>query len=405
MDPAGQTLHPADEAQLAEAVAAAVASETPVAVAGGGTRSGLGRPVEAGALIDTRGMSGVLFYEPGELVLSARAGTPLAEIVAMLDAEGQELACEPMDFAALSGLDPAEASGTLGGMVAAGVAGPRRIRAGAVRDHVLGFRCVTGRAEPIKSGGRVMKNVTGYDLSKLVTASHGTLCVLTEVTVKVLPKPETQATLVLHGLDDAAAVAALTRASGTPHEGSSFAHVPEGTSPDGIARTAIRLEGPEVSVSARVADMIRDVAGSAETSTLDAGASATFWNDLRDGLPVVAGEGQVWRISVAPTAGPVVMTAIRAAGVPVLAHAYDWAGGLIWLRVEAAGDAHADAIRAAVAAAGGGHATLFRADDDVRRAVPVFQPQPSALAALTARVKHAFDPVRVLNRGRMREDL
>ena len=342
-------------------------------------------------------------YEPNELVLSARAGVPLSEIEALLDQHGQQLAFEPMDYGLLF---RAEAGGaTIGGVIAVNAAGPRRIKAGAARDHLLGFRCVTGRGELVKSGGRVMKNVTGYDLSKLVCGSYGTLALLTELTLKVLPKPETECTLLAIGADEAESLALLRRATATPCEPSALAMLPAGAALalDADA-AAIRLEGPAISVTARRDDLVARLArGGLRFETLDEYDSKTLWRGLRDAAPVAAKVGQVWRMSVAPSEGFAVVERIRRAGAPVLAHFYDWAGGLIWLCLETAPDAYAAVVRSAVDASGG-HATLIRASEETRATVDVFHPQPAALAALTRRVKESFDPAHILERGRMRAE-
>ena len=405
-----ETLFPRDERDAAEAVTSAIANGTPLEVRGAGTKTGLGRPVEASFCLSTAGMNGVSLYEPSELVLSAGAGTPLRDITDLLDARGQEFAFEPMDYGALYGKAPG--SGTIGGLVAVNASGPRRIKAGAARDHLLGFRAVSGRAEAFKSGGRVMKNVTGYDLSKLVTGSHGTLAVLTEVTVKVLPKAEAEETLLMLGLGDVEAIGVLTEASGRPHEVSSFAHVPAAAAASlhgtfgGQSVTALRLEGPPVSIAKRKQDLLahfnarcpefrrsrsghvqrlldkparRHPAGRTRCGYLASLHSPHRWATRR-GVP---SNGAAFLSGAGSTIGPAVS---------------------VWLATEPAPDSHEEPIRAAVNAVGG-HATLIRAAESVRAAVPVFHPQPAALAALSARVKNSFDPQRVLNRGRMREDL
>ncbi len=405
-----ETLAPRDESELTEVVAAALANATPLEVAGAGTKRELGRPMAVEKRVSTRGMSGVTLYEPSELVLTAKAGTGLREIADLLSQQGQELAFEPIDYGVLYGGEPL--SGTAGGLVAINACGPRRIRAGAARDHVLGFRGVSGRAEVFQSGGRVMKNVTGYDMSKLMTGSFGTLAVLSEVTLKVLPKAETEQTVVIAGLDDGAGGGILTEASGLPHEVSSLAHVPaeaakalSGDVCGGAAVTALRLEGPEISVTQRTQDVIDHFRSRVlDFDTLGEGASTTFWSEIRDVVPLAGRTAQIWRISTAPAAGPELISALVSADIGLAAHYFDWAGGLIWLAMEPSADANAVVIRTAVEGAGG-HATLVRADDAVRSETPVFHPQPRALAALTARVKTSFDPERILNRGRMREDL
>lgn len=390
-----------DEADAVDAICAANSRGVSCAVVGGGSKSGLGRHAPQAQALSTAALNGVTLYEPNELVLSARAGTGLSEIEALLDAHGQQLAFEPMDYGPLLG---AEAGGaTMGGVVAVNASGPRRIKAGAARDHLLGFRCVTGRGELVKSGGRVMKNVTGYDLSKLVCGSYGTLALLTELTLKVLPKPETECTLLAIGADAAESLALLRRAAATPCEPSSLAMLPAGAAPMALDANAaaIRLEGPAISVTARRDDLVARLADDGvRFETLDARDSTALWRGLRDAAPVAAHAGQVWRISAAPTEGFGVVERIRRAGAPMLAYFYDWAGGLIWLCLEAAPHAHAAVVREAVDALGG-HATLIRASEETRTMVGVFHPQPAALAALTRRVKESFDPAHILERGRM----
>ena len=385
-----EELAPRDEAELEEAIAWAAAHEVPLAVEGEGSKRGFGHAVEAGRRLTTAAMRGVSLYEPAELVLTAGAGTPLREIQGLLDQQGQQLAFEPADYGVILG-GPA-GRGTIGGAVAVNASGPRRIRAGAARDHVLGFRAVSGRGEPFKSGGRVMKNVTGYDLSKLMAGSHGTLGVMSEMTVKVLPKPETEETVLFRGLGDAAAVALMTAASGLPAEVSGFAH-----SPDGGGRTGLRLEGPAVSVASRRESLLAHFGGEAEV--LADAASRAFWEDVRDVRPLAGRGEQLWRLSVAPADGAAVAARLAERGVPIAGRLYDWAGGLLWLALEAG--RHGGALREGLA----GHATCVRAPDAVRAAEAVFHPQLPALAALSRRVKESFDPKRILNPGRMGEGL
>ncbi len=413
-----EIVKPRDEDEVLAAVQAARDDELPVEVLGHGSKRGLGRPVEAQRQIDVSGLTGVTLYEPAELVMTARPGTPLADIAKLLDEHNQELAFEPMDP---SKLWPGNSIGTLGGTVAVNAGGPRRIKAGAARDHLLGFRAVSGRGDIFKSGGQVMKNVTGYDLSKLIAGSHGTLAVLTAVTLKVLPRADTERTVLLHGLDERQAVAALNEASGLPYEMSSFACLPDGTwaGLEPGCCVALRLEGPAVSVNKRFEELAATFGGRGRIGDLDERASRLFWAAVRDAEPVAVATGPVWKISVAPTQGAEVVSALQAAGVPLARWYYDWAGGLVWLGLHDAGgaggqvaeqvagraangggDAGATAIRA-VLARFDGHATLMRAPEGVRATVPVFHPQPAALAALSRRVKASFDPLGILNRGRL----
>lgn len=395
------TFTPQSPEDVLAAIAWAVAEETPVEVLGHGSKRGIGRPAQSEHTVDLSGLSGVTLYEPEELVLSARAGTPLAEITALLAENRQELAFEPMDYGPLLG-GPA-GRGTIGGVLMANLSGPRRIRAGAARDHALGIAAVSGRGEAFKSGGRVVKNVTGYDLSKGLAGSWGTLAVATDVTFKVLPAAETEATLAIGGLDDAAAAAAMAEAMGSSAEVSGAAHLPELVAPglleapDG-AQTVLRLEGFGPSVAYRAEALAALMAAHGPVRRIEEEASRALWRAIRDCAPFADGTmAPVWRVSMAPGDGHRMVAALRMeAGVNAF---YDWQGGLVWLRMEA--DPEADLLRALIARCGGGHATLVRAEPALRATVPVFQPQPEALAALSARLRAQFDPHGILNPGRM----
>lgn len=398
-------LAPENSEQVVEAVAWAAAEGAPLEIFGRGSKRAFGRPVQAAHSLDLSRLDGITLYEPEELVLSARTGTPLAAIEAALDEQRQMLAFEPMDLGPLLGGPPAMAS--IGGVLACNLSGPRRIKAGAARDHFLGVVAASGRGELFKSGGRVVKNVTGYDLCKLLCGSYGTLAVMTDVTMKVLPRPQKTYTVLVLGLDDATAAQAMSRALGSPHEVSGAAHLPAAQAAKsgvsyvagaGASVTALRLEGPGPSVEYRCAALRRELSDLGATEELHSQNSLAFWRELRDVQAFVGDrDTAVWRISVAPTAGPGVVAAIGAGEA-----FYDWGGGLIWLSLplNGKGDAGAAAVRAAVAAVGG-HATLIRAPLELRAAAPVFQPQDAAMAALTQRVKDGFDPKRILNPGRM----
>ncbi|MGH6869624.1 MAG: FAD-binding protein, partial [Methylocella sp.] len=349
--------------------------------------------------LDLSRLSGVTLYESGELVFSALAGTPIETIETMLAKNGQELAFEPMSFAALYG----SGGGTLGGAIMANLSGPRRIKAGAARDFVLGVKAVSGRGEAFKAGGRVVKNVTGYDLSRGLAGSFGTLAVATEVTLKVLPHGETSATLILAGLDPAPAVKALCAAMGAPADVSGAAHLPPfaaKTQGYSTSITAVRLEGFAPSVAGRLDRLEAMLKDLAPTARLDAADSQKLWRAVRDVAPLAfPPEKIIWKISVAPTAGPkVAETIARAQDAKTL---FDSSGGLVWLALDPCPGAAAELIRQAVAANGGGHATLIRAPAETRGEVPVFEPQPNGLAALSRRLKAAFDPYAILEPRRM----
>ncbi|MCR4281891.1 MAG: glycolate oxidase subunit GlcE [Bauldia sp.] len=385
-------LSPGDEPVLAAAVADAASRKTPLAIVGGGTRTGLGRPMQTAATLSTANLTGVTLYEPSELVLSARAGTPLAEVESLLASNRQRLAFEPPSHHQLYGI---AGESTIGAVAAANLSGPRRIQSGAARDSLIGVRAVTGRGDIVKSGGRVMKNVTGYDLVKFLAGSYGTLAVLSEVTFKVLPLPETETTLVIDGLSDVRAVSALSAALGSPFSVSGAAHVP-----GRVARTCVRIEGFAASVDSRADRLVSLLSAYGPVERLDPAASADLWRSIRD-LDALAkpADRPLWRVSVRPGDGPVIAAATRVSmDADIL---YDWGGGLVWI---AGGgdrpDAGASVIRAAVASVGG-HATLVRAPDDVRLAVDVFQPLPAPLMDLTRKLKASFDPAGILNPGRM----
>jgi len=372
------------EAELAEMI---VGAEGPLRIRGGGTRD-VGRPVD-GAVLETGGLSGISLYEPGALTMVAGAGTPLAEIEAALAAEGQRLAFEPGDWRGLLG---SEGASTIGGVVAANVSGPRRIQAGACRDFMLGVRFVDGAGRIVKNGGRVMKNVTGYDLVKLMCGSWGTLGVLTEVSFKVLPVSEATGVLLCEGLDDVAAVKALSRALGSPWEVTGAAHLQKGL--DGAPVTMIRLEGLEASVAYRTEALRERLADIGDfTVETDPDRTAAGWRYIGDVEPFQGRSGDVWRVSVTPSDGPGVVARIDGAEA-----VYDWGGGLIWLLVPEG--QRAAEIRQAVADVGG-HATLFRASEAMRRQVPVFQPQPEPLARIEAGLRAKYDPRGILNPGLM----
>lgn len=388
------TYTPADETELADVIAGAAAKKTPLAIVGGGTRAGLGRPVQAAATLSTAKLSGIMLYEPAELVLSARAGTPLAEVEAALAAKSQRLAFEPIDHRGIfgSGGEP-----TVGAVAAANLSGPRRIQVGAARDSLIGVRAVTGNGIVVKSGGRVMKNVTGYDLVKFLAGSFGTLGVLSEVTFKVQPMPETEATLAITGLRDADAVAAMSAALGSPFFVTGAAHSPADESEP--ARTYVRIDGFAASVADRAGRLRTLLADFGTADILAEATSHSLWLTILDldGLsaPLTT---PIWRVSVKPTDGPAIAAAARAAFPARIL--YDWGGGLVWIAGGEGPDAGAAVIRAAVASVGG-HATLVRASETVRNAVEVFEPQPAPIMDLTRKLKATFDPAGILNPGRI----
>ncbi|MFT3989057.1 FAD-binding protein [Aestuariivirga sp.] len=372
-------LTPSTPQELADMIAQATG---PFELVGLASKRGLGRPVQAAHTLDLSAFSGIIAYEPEELILEAGPATPMREIDALLKARGQQLAFEPPDLSHLLGTD----CGSLGGVIACNLSGPRRLKAGAARDHILGVSGVTGRGDIVKAGARVVKNVTGYDLPKLITGSYGTLMAMTSVIVKVLPAPETEQSLLIEGLSDAEAVKAMSLAMQSPFEVSAAAHVPG-------QGTLLRLEGVLPSVNKRREELLAIMPS--RTQVIDAEASCARWLAIRD-VEIFKDPRQMWRLSVTPSEAPAIV-----AGIAAKADArwfYDWAGGLIWLDLPSTEDAHAALVRGALTS---GHATLVRAEPGIRANVDVFQPQAPALSALAARVKASFDPQGLLNPGRM----
>ncbi len=372
-------MKPDSEAALADLIKSA---NGPLSVEGGGTR---GMAPEGNA-VSVAGLSGITLYEPGALTLVAQAGTPVEEIDRVLAKEGQRLAFEPMDHRVLL---RTQGRPTFGGVIAANVSGPRRIQGGAARDYALGVRFVDGTGEVVKNGGRVMKNVTGYDLVKLMSGSFGTLGVLTEVSVKVLPIPETQATLMLRNLSDAQAVGAMSRAMASPYEVTGAAHCAKIDKQTPV--TLLRLEGFEASVKYRIdalKDLLAETQADMEVACRD--MSERLWESVRDVSEMEELEGDVWRVSCKPSEAATLAAASGASG-----WYFDWGGGLIWVRMPRGSD-----LRARLGAFEG-HATLVRADRETRQALGVFQPQSAGLERLSAGLRARFDPRGILNRGLM----
>ncbi|MBW8853075.1 MAG: FAD-binding protein [Bradyrhizobium sp.] len=404
------TLKVRDAKDVEEVVRAAIANEQPLEIIGHGSKRSIGHAMATNAVLDVSALNAITAYEPNELIVTLQAGAPLADVLSLIDAKNQQFAFEPMNTAPLLGTP---ALGTIGGMIAAGLAGPRRIKAGGARDHLLGAQAVSGFGDSFKTGGKVVKNVTGYDLCKLLAGSWGTLSIMTEVTLKVMPKPEAERTLLLRGLDDAAANKAMTAALGSPFDVSGAAHLPTSafrTKIEGLgdiagqseALTVLRLEGITASAAHR-AGSLRELLAPFGTATLvEDTVSAALWTTIRDVLPFAAdgalGAWPVWRIVCPPASGAALGTLLaRETGGELI---YDWGGGLIWAAVPPKPDAHATAVRERANAAGG-HATLIRAAEDIRRTIDVFHPQCPGLAALSERVRASFDPKTILNRGRL----
>jgi glycolate oxidase FAD binding subunit len=405
------TLKVRDAKDVEAAVRAALAGEQPLEIIGHGSKRLIGQPMATNALLDLSDLSAVTAYEPTELIITVEAGAPLADVKSLIDSKNQQFAFEPIDTAPLLGTPKL---GTIGGMIGAGLAGPRRIKAGGVRDHLLGAHAVSGFGDSFKAGGRVVKNVTGYDLCKLLAGSWGTLAVMTEVTLKVMPRPESERTLVLRGLDDVTANRAMTAALGSPFDISGAGHLPnsafratlEGLGELGYqqqAVTLLRLEGIDASVAHRTDALAKTLSPFGPAEILTDAASGAIWSSIRDVQPFAAngalGAWPVWRIVCPPAMGGALgqQLARDTDGFVI----YDWGGGLIWAALPPKPDAQAALVRQGVNAAGG-HATLLRASAEVRANVDVFHPQQSGLAALGERVRLGFDPKNILNRGRLR---
>ena len=399
---------PASADQLHDVIGWAAAEGATLDVVGRGTKQGLGRPSQSEYLLDLSDLSGITSYEPEELVLQAAAGTPVVEIERAVAEKDQQLAFEPADYGPLFGATANSAS--IGGTFACNLSGPRRIMAGAARDHLLGAKAVSGRGERFKSGGQVVKNVTGYDLCKLLAGSYGTLAAIHDVTLKVMPAPEKVRTVLVLGLDDAGAVGLLGEAAASGFELSGLAHLPPEISchssvsyvaDAATSVTALRLEGPGPSVEHRCEGLKKWVAARAPVEELHRHNSAALWREVRD-VAAFAVDGltshSIWRLSVPPASGADVVGKI--VEIVPARWLFDWAGGLLWLATDAAPADNEAPIRAAVTGVGG-HATLVRAPTDARAAVPVFQPQSPPLAELSRRVKENFDPKGILNPGRM----
>jgi glycolate oxidase FAD binding subunit len=397
---------PGSETELVDLVADAAAHKTPLDVCGNATLAGWGRLETPGRRVSLSGLSGIIDYAPTELVLTAWAGTPMVEIEAALAAHRQHLGFEPADLGPLYG--KRQGGQTLGGILGANLSGPRRPFAGAARDFFLGFRAVNGRGELFKAGGKVVKNVTGYDLPKLMAGSFGTLAVLSEITIKVVPAPETSATLLAFGLDAEAANAKMTGALASNAGVSGAAFLPEtlaarstiaSVRQAGASVTALRLEGLESSVSYRLEALRRLVAGA--TLDLAEADSRSLWREIRDVAAFLNDpRDAVWRLSVPPDSGGSIARQLSER-IPSASVLLDWGGGRIWLAAQPDDKEIAPALAASCRK--GGHATLMRGPANLRDRDDVFALE--APLELLLRVRAAFDPLRLFNRGRLHPEL
>ncbi|HEX7071042.1 MAG TPA: glycolate oxidase subunit GlcE [Rhodothermales bacterium] len=377
-------LRPATLEELRDAIAGAARAGSKLRLRGGGSKDAVGAPTPEVAALDMREFSGIIEYDPPELVLTARAGTPLSDVNDAVASQGQMLAFDPYDHGPMFGALPGAA--TIGGIVAAGVSGSQRLSRGAARDHLLGFEAVSGAGEIFKAGSKVVKNVTGFDLSKLVAGSWGRLVALTQVTLKVVPRPQVQETMVMHGLDPAAAVAAMAQAVGSPAGVSAAAHLPDR---EGAPMTLFRVDGFAESVAARKRSLEAVLADVGSAETLDGETGVSLWEQIRTAAPLPV-DRPLWRIVVAPRKAPAVVEMLGDARWIL-----DWAGGLIW----AATTAEAGVLRAAAEAAGG-HAMLIRADAILRAKTAALHPPARGVVALEKSIRRAFDPENVFDCGR-----
>ncbi len=404
-----QDLRPFDEKELARILVEANHAGHAIELMGAGTKSHIGRPFETETRVNTRAMRGITLYEPSEMVISAYSGTPVSALEAELGKHDQRLSFEPIDLAPMLGGYAGE--GTIGAVFASNLSGSRRIYSGGARDHLLGIRAVNGRGEIFRSGGRVMKNVTGYDLCRGLSGSWGTLCVFTEVTIKVMPYAEETRTLIVTGQPDELAIELMCAGMRTPYEVSGTIHLQaplaqrlehQGIRALNTAVTALRIENISSAVAYRSEKLKKRFSAYGQIFELDHENSIGFWRELQRLSFFTGGTDPIWRISTAPRTAPRVVQAI--ANYMDCKVAFDWSGGLIWLEVPESADAGAAEIRRVIAT-NGGHATLIRAKPEVRRTVEVFQPLEAGAANLTRRLKAAFDPAGILNPGRMYGDV
>lgn len=403
-----ETLTPETETQLLELARWALAEKQTLAIEGFGTKAGFGYASTANRRVSLRAVTGIVDYEPSELVMTARAGTPLHEVESALADHGQCLAFEPPDLGALFGT--AGGGGSIGGVFLGNLSGPRRFTAGAARDHILGVRALSGRAEIWKSGGRVIKNVTGYDLSKLLAGSWGTLSFAMELTFKVLPAPAYSVSLALGGLAAAGGVELLARLAQSRLECSGLAYIPgrllssleiahQGDDDRGVA--LVRLEGSRVSVEARHRDLLHLLPPGEPPHALEGEASRRVWTGIRDVRPLAVDPGNavIAKLSLPPAAAG--ETAGMLSGKPGRAWYADGGGGWIWVGLGEAVAADTITVLRHRLRACGGSAVLYRAPETLKRAVGLYADWPEGLISLTHRIKHSFDPENILNPGRL----
>ena len=405
----GEVFRPKNSDEVCSAVKDALSMKASLELLGQGTRRSLGRPVQADASLDLSALTGVQMYEPEELVIVVSPGTPMREISQVLAEHNQQLAFEPPDYGPLWGLAPEE--GTVGGMVMTARNGSRRLSAGGVRDYVLGVKGVNGFGESFVSGGRVVKNVTGFDLPKVLTGSFGTLCAATEITLKLLPLPPEAATLVVSGLQDEQAIAAMTRVlTETSIPVSSAAHLPaetarlsraESISARENSATLMRVEGFGPSVESGIEGLKKALESKADMLVLDKAETQKLWKEVTNASFFDQTDKPLWRLSVPPSEAAAIMA--KLGKVLATQYFYDWAGGAIWIEAPMSEDAGEPAIRGALNSmvVGDGHATLIRASEATRALIAPFHPLSPVLATVEDRLRKQFDPQGMFNPGRM----
>ena len=379
------------EAEILDYVRAARTARAPFEIVAGGTRRGVGKPMGNGTalpVLDVSGLSGIIDYQPEELIVTAKPGTPLTELKAALAEKKQMLGFDPVNWALLGETGKA----TMGGAASADASGPGRLRYGAARDSLLGFRAVNGFGEAFRGGAKVVKNVTGFDLPKLICGAFGTLAVLSEVTFRVYPKPSAHATLILKDLAPEAGFAALRTIWKSAMEPSGLAYIPgavkfPGLGDVGQGAALMRFEAAEMPLGEKLS-AVRQLVGAGE----EAPEGEALFAAISEGALFRNSDLEVWRVTVPPTEAARVAKSLNA---PLWLG--DWAGGLLWI---AAAASEAPRIRA-LAAEVGGHAMLLKAPAERRAALGIFAPQPPALAAISNTVRASFDPLGLFNPGRL----
>jgi glycolate oxidase FAD binding subunit len=368
-------LTPRDQADLCELVSSVNGS---LSISSFGSKSMLGRPMHDTQDVSLINLRGITLYEPAELVVEARVATPLSEVETLLAENNQQLAFEPPDYSRILGSNH---RGSIASVLACNLSGPRRLTAGAARDHILGVEGVSGLGEPFKGGGRVVKNVTGYDMPRLLAGSFGTLAALSTVTFKVLPRPESELTIGIPGADLVEAGALMRLVMQAPLDVSCAAWTP-------LHGVLLRLEGIAASVAERRIRLALLVKRGMVTETDE--RSRRLWDAVRDLSEIDDGAPIIWKISVPPSDGPILAQALLVRGAKII---MDWSGGLVWAAMTEFFDVRTIMVQ--------GQALLFKAPAEIRETHAVFHPQSPDLARLSARLKSSLDPQRRFNPGRM----